>query len=63
MSLFKLFLIVCGELVCNFCFQAQVVPQLVGVPLQNWVHFILEGMVEPFEEIQNHGTEVYLKIF
>lgn len=47
------------ELLCNFCFQAQVVPQLVGVPLQNWVHFILQGMVGALEEIRNHGIKVY----
>ena len=42
----------------TFCVQVQVVPLLGEVPLQSWVHFILEVMVEAFEKIQCHGVEV-----
>ena len=42
----------------TFCVQVQVVPLLGEVPLQSWVHFILEVMAEAYEKIQCHGVEV-----
>jgi hypothetical protein len=44
----------------TFCVQVQVVPLLVEVPLQSWVHFILEVMVEAIEKIHCDGIEVCL---
>lgn len=35
----------------------QFLPQLVEVPLQSWVHLILEVMVKAFENIHWHGIE------